>query len=89
MSDPVFGDRQVEFPVEVHFRVVCDADAAVANSVRAAAADLGVLDLLEEGNRSKTGKYRSFQLSLMVETNERMREIDTAFRRVEGVKMVL
>lgn len=89
MSDPVFGDQQLEFPVDVHFRIVCVADDAVSNAVRAAAEDLGVGEKLREGNQSKTGKYRSHQLSLRVESKQRMQEIDTAFRKVDGVKMVL
>jgi len=89
MSDPVFGDEKIEFPVEVHFRIVCVSEEQVGRDVRAAAESLGVGDRLKRGNESRGGKYQSYQLSLVVESRERMGEIDRTFRAVDGVKMVL
>jgi len=89
MSDPVFGDQQVEFPVEVHFRIVARAETAVTARIHTAADELGVRDLLKPGNASTSGNYHSHQLSLTVESKERMQEIDQTFRAVDGVKMVL
>ena len=84
-----FGDAELEFPVEVHFRVIAFADAGTETAVRAAAAELGVAEVLAPGNVSAGGKYQTFNLSLMVEDLPRMQEIDRVFRAVPGVKMVL
>jgi len=89
MTDPVFGDEKVQFPVEVHFRIVSEASSEVETRVRAAAASLGVGNQLKAGNASSTGKYLSYQLSVVVESEERMQTIDRTFRDVEGVRMVL
>ena len=89
MSDPVFGDQQIEFPVEVHFRIVCLASDPVRAAVRATAEGLGLSDNLTSGNTSSGGRYHSFQLSHVVDSVEEMKKIDLAFREIEGVKMVL
>ena len=89
MSDPVFGDKKVKFPVEVHFRIVSQASPEVDERVRAAADSLGVADKLTAGNASSSGKYLSYQLSVVVESEERITSIDQTFRAVDGVRMVL
>jgi putative lipoic acid-binding regulatory protein len=89
MSDPVFGDARLEFPVQVHYRILCEASDRVAAAVTQCARDLGVSDGFADGRQSQGGKYRSFQLSVVVESAERMHAIDAAFRAVPGVKMVL
>lgn len=89
MSDPVFGDKQIEFPVEVHFRVIALANDATESGVAAAAASLGLAEGMQKGNASQNGKYQTHTLSVVVESKARLHEIDAAFRAVPGVKMVL
>jgi putative lipoic acid-binding regulatory protein len=84
-----FGDAELAFPVEVHFRVIAFADAGTEAEVRAAAEHLGLGGALTPGNVSAGGKYHTFNLTVTVESAERMGEIDRAFRAVPGVKMVL
>ncbi len=73
----------------VHYRVLCVAGAEVENAVREAARKLGVEGLLQPANPSRGGTYQSYQLSVEVDSQARMGEIDAAFRAVPGVKMVL
>lgn len=89
MSKPPFGDAELEFPVEVHFRIVCVESDSVRAAVRATAEGLGLADQLVAGNASSGGKYLSFQLTHTVNSREEMQQIDQSFRAVEGVKMVL
>lgn len=89
MSTPLFGDAELEFPVEVHFRIVCVESDPVRAAVRATAEGLGLSDRLVRGNASSGGKYLSYQLTHTVESREELKKIDAAFRSVEGVKMVL
>jgi len=89
MSDPVFGDARLEFPLQVHYRILCEATDDVAAAVTQCARGLGVSEGFAAGNASQGGKYRSFQLSVVVDSAERMHAIDDAFRAVPGVKMVL
>jgi len=88
MPNP-FGDTELEFPQEVHFRIVCEAGNPVRAAVRATAEGLGLGDSLSRGNSSSGGKYHSFQLTHVVQSREEMDRIDQAFRAVDGVKMVL
>jgi putative lipoic acid-binding regulatory protein len=89
MIDRADDDLPLEFPLEVHFRILCLSEPAVLQAVREAADLLGLSDALREGNHSRGGRYTSFQLSLQVESREELRRIDQTFRQVEGVKMVL
>ena len=89
MSKPPFGDTELEFPVEVHFRIVCLGSDPVRAAVRATAEGLGLGDQLSRGNSSSGGKYHSFQLTHTVASREELTQIDQSFRAVDGVKMVL
>ena len=84
-----FGDAELEFPVEVHFRIIAFATPETDAAIRAAAEGLGISAALQAGNESSGGKYHTFNLSQVVESAEQMREIDQTFRAVPGVKMVL
>ena len=84
-----FGEEEIEFPVEVHFRIVCTSSLELSAQVMAAADELGLADKLQSGNQSSGGKYLSYQLSTVVNSKEEMNKIDQTFRAVEGVKMVL
>lgn len=89
MNACAFGDATLNFPVNVHFRIIAFATPETDTAIRAAAATLGVATALTPGNVSANGKYHTFNLTLMIESAGRMREIDRAFRAVPGVKMVL
>ncbi len=89
MSSFAGREDELEFPLEVHFRIVCDAGDEVEASVRQQAASMGLAEGLVDGNQSRGGKYRSFQLSTEVASREELRGIDAAFRGLPGVKMVL
>lgn len=77
------------FPAECHFKIVVAASDGVAGRLNQ------VLDAYQReervclGNRSAGGKYVTYNVSLVVENLELMREMDCAFRAVEGVRMVL
>lgn len=89
MSDQPFGETEIEFPAEAHFRLICIAQGDVEDRVRSIARDLGVEDGLSEGNVSKKGSYRTFQLSIIAQSKEHLHSIDAAYRGQEFVKMVL
>ena len=89
MSDQPFGDAEIEFPAEAHFRLICIASDDVEKHVREIARTLGVEDGLSEGNTSKKGSYQTFQLTVMVESKEHLHSIDAAYRGQDFVKMVL
>lgn len=89
MNNCSFGDEEIEFPVDVHFRIVCESRLEVSAKVMIAADELGLAEKLKNGHESRTGKYLSYQLSTVVDSKEEMNLIDQKFRAVEGVRMVL
>ena len=89
MKEINFDGVEIEFPVNVHFRIICETRDGVQEAVMRTASRLGVEEQLTEGNASSSGKYRTYQLSLLIETHEQMDKIDAGFRATEGVKMVL
>lgn len=89
MNQAPFGDKEIEFPVEVHFRVIALANPETEAGVASAARALGVTALMGKGNASQNGKYQTHTLSVEVASHTRLREIDAGFRAVPGVKMVL
>ena len=46
-------------------------------------------DRLPAAGRSAKGTYITFDLSMVVESHERMKAMDEAIRAVEGVRMLL
>lgn len=84
-----FGDQEITYPVEVHYRIIAKAELRVDQEVKKTAARLGLSEKLVAGNRSAAGTYRTWNLSVQVESPARMSEIDRRFRAVDGVKMVL
>ena len=89
MSKPPFGDTELEFPVAIHFRIVCLDQHSVRTAIQATAETLGLHQNLSKGNSSSSGKYQTYNLTHTVESREELDQIDQSFRAVEGVKMVL
>jgi len=84
-----FEDQELHFPVEVHMRLVCEADEAVAAGLQAAADELGFTDPVSRSNASRKGTYQSYAVSFTAHSKQHLREVDQVFRNVPGVKMVL
>jgi putative lipoic acid-binding regulatory protein len=83
-------EKESLFPAECHFKVICMDLMGIHKNLNLALVEIGLEDIaFQPANRSKKGKYISFEVSLMVETHDRMLEIDQAIRSVEGVKMLL
>ena len=77
------------FPAECHFKIIAKDLNDVQERLDGVLAGFGCVDRVRPGNRSASGKYTTYNVSLMVESIEWMRSIDAAFRDVAGVRMVL
>ncbi len=77
------------FPATCHFRVIGENRHALFMRLEQALAALGFGDVLEVGQVSSGGRYRSFGASIHVDNRAQMRRIDGALREVRGVRMVL
>ena len=90
MASPFPEDLEIEFPTECHFKVIAYDLEGVHKGLNRCLLDLGLPNhAFQPSNKSKNGKYISYETSIVVENHARMTEIDVAIRAVEGVKMVL
>jgi len=79
----------LEFPVEVQFRVIAEAQEQMAFVIETVLMELGVDAPVKAGNSSKSGTYNSYSITTVVESREMMNRIDAELRAIVGVKMVL
>ena len=83
-------DKEQLFPAECHFKVIAVDLVGLGEKLNTILSDCGVSsDVFRPGNRSVRGKYVTYNASIYVDTHARMKQIDSALRQVDGVKMVL
>lgn len=79
----------IQFPCTCHVRVIALEDVSLENSLRLVVRAFGFPDTLQRENRSASGKYVSFSISLVMPDRATMNRFDAALAAVPGVKMVL
>ena len=90
MSDSCQLDpANLEFPLEVQYRVIAEDHEKVAFVIETVLMGLGVESPVVRGNKSKSGTYVSYSITTVVNSREEMNRIDGELRTIEGVKMVL
>lgn len=77
------------FPTECHFKIITYDVSGVADRLNRVLIDKNHPERVRPGHHSTGGKYLTYNVSLVIETLEIMRELDNAFRSVDGVRMVL
>ncbi len=89
MSNALFDDEVLEFPVAWHGRIIaCDLDH-VADDIRRLLLAFGVDTEISRGNRSRAGRYVTYTVDIVFENRRMMQQIPEAIAKVTGVKMVL
>ncbi len=89
MDKEPFGDAELEFPLDCHYRIITEDREGVQASIEKTLRDMKIETPLKEGNRSEGGKYVTYSITIHVESLEIMRAIDVAIRSIDGVRMVL
>lgn len=78
------------FPAECHFKVICKDREDMEQDLNQSLKDIGLTGIaFQPRGRSAKGTYITFDLSMVVESHERMKAMDEAIRAVEGVRMLL
>ena len=80
---------EMKYPAEFHFRVICDATVDISADIRSAAAFHKITGELEESNCSRSGKFRSYSISVFFEKQNGMVRFDEAVKAIPGVRMLL
>lgn len=89
MSDPVFGDAELEFPVDVQFRIIAEDIPGIKFVIETVLFEMGIEQSLRFGQFSANAKYISFSVDIRVLSREMLNKIDFELRNVQGVRMVL
>jgi putative lipoic acid-binding regulatory protein len=90
MDFPPGENIELEFPTECHFKVIAVDLEGVHKSLNNCLIRLDLSDhAFQPSNKSRNGKYISYETSIIVESHAQMNAIDAALKAVEGVKMVL
>ena len=79
----------LEFPLECHIKVIAEDHEGMGDALQTALAGTGVTAPIEAGRASSGGRFKTYNLSLCVDSREMMTAIDQALRSVDGVKFVL
>lgn len=77
------------YPAECHFRIIAEAGVDPSAALTVLLEDYQVTAPLVAGNSSCTGKYRTFELSVLLQSREEMDTLDGAIRSVQGVRILL
>ncbi|MFO7938054.1 MAG: DUF493 family protein [Kiritimatiellia bacterium] len=81
--------KEVDYPAEFHFRVICYADADVSDDITAAASCYRISRSLQASNSSRSGKYRSYSISVIFEDRGQMMLFDETVKAISGVRLLL
>ena len=82
-------ENQNPYPAECHFKIIGGNDDGLLERIREALATLELDVPVTMGNASAEGKYITYNLTVRVEDRPHMETLDTTFRAIEGVKIVL
>ena len=85
----VFENEQLRFPLDCHFKVIAEDIQNMAFVIETVLMELKVHSPVVKGNKSANGKYVTYNVTVMVQSQEKINTIDAALRNICGVKMVL
>ncbi|WDE98771.1 DUF493 family protein [Lentisphaera profundi] len=82
--------KQLEFPLDCQFRIICRVDANnIKNDLDAVTEKHALGKNADKGSLSKNGTFQTWILSCTIQTLESLRAVGADISAVDGVKMVL
>ena len=81
--------EEMQYPAEFHFRVICDATVDIITDMHFAVADHTVTGDLKESKSSRSGKFRSYSISVLFEERAGMVRFDETVKAIPCVRMLL
>ena len=85
----MFEDKEIEFPVDWQFRIICDSKTDVTDDLIAVLKEFGVSELPKTANQSSGGKYQSYSVNVTFHDKATMDFMSSKLSAISGVKMVL
>ena len=86
---PASIPQEVVYPAQFHFRIITEAKGFDEACLVAAVAAYKVTGPLTPSRTSSEGRYRAYSMSIEIQMQTELQEIDVALKRVPGVRMVL
>ena len=84
-----FENEKIIFPVDCYYKVIAEDLPNMEFVIETVLMELKVQSPVIKGNKSANGKYITYNIAVMVQSQEKMNAIDAALRNIRGVKMVL
>ncbi|MCM8524948.1 MAG: DUF493 domain-containing protein [Lentisphaeraceae bacterium] len=85
----MFEDKEIEFPVDWQFRIICDSKVDITDSLVAVLKEFGISELPKTANKSSGGKYLSYSVNATFHDKATMDFMAAKLSAINGVKMVL
>lgn len=85
----MFENKEIEFPVDWQFRIICDSNADVTDDLIAVLKEFGVSEFPKTANKSSGGKYQSYSVNVTFHDKASMDFMASKLSAIAGVKMVL
>ena len=82
-------NQEIEFPVDWQFRIICDSNADITDSLIAVLNEFGISELPKTANKSSGGKYLSYSVNATFHDKATMDFMSSKLSAIVGVKMVL
>jgi len=77
------------YPAEFHFRILVEGNFVGEDALKRVLAGHAVTAPLSHAAHSKTGRFRSLQVSVRIQDRAELDKLDAALRAVDGVKLLL
>ncbi len=81
--------EDIRFPVNCHYKIIAEDVPGLAAEIEKIFAEVNIEARFSRTGRSDRGKYVTYSAEITIHSLELMRFIDTAVRKLKGVKVVL
>lgn len=85
----MFENKEIEFPVDWQFRIICESHIDVTDDLIAVLKEFGISDFPKTANKSSGGKYLSYSVNATFHDKGTMDFMASKLSAIVGVKMVL
>lgn len=85
----MLDQAEIEFPVDWTYRIMCICDDSTEANLTKALNEMGVSVPVTAGNKSSSGKYITYKVTLVVKSREELNGFPQKLMANEFVKHVL
>lgn len=83
------AQRELEYPVVVHFRLITEPKLFDVGAAEIALTPFEVVAPIQPSSASSGGRYQAYGVSVKAQSRDDLDELDRVLKAVPGVRMVL